>query len=256
LGDYPLTTQQPNNPITQQPNNPIKVFLWTAFTIGLFGSLHCIGMCGPIALSLPYQGVSRLAAAWNALTYNLGRVVTYAAIGTLFGLLGKGIFLAGYQSALSIAMGVLMLILAFFSTNLESRLAKVSFLQKPLSRLKTALGNLLRARSGTSFFGIGLLNGLLPCGLVYVAIVGAVSTGSVGKGAAYMGLFGLGTLPLMLATSLAGNWIGVRFRRIVRSVLPFMLILIAALLIFRGLNFDLPRGLELWEDSSNVPMCH
>ncbi|MBK7335403.1 MAG: sulfite exporter TauE/SafE family protein [Saprospirales bacterium] len=232
------------------------MFLWTAFTIGLLGSLHCIGMCGPIALSLPYGGAGRLAAAGNGLLYNLGRTFTYVLIGSLFGLLGKGIFLAGYQSALSISMGVLMLILAFFSTDLESRIARLSFLQKPLFRLKSALGNLIRAKSHTSFLGIGMLNGLLPCGLVYMAVVGAVSTGSVWKGAAYMGLFGLGTIPLMLFTSLAGNWIGVQVRRRIRAVLPFMLALIAVLLIFRGLNFDLPRGLELWEDTSNVPMCH
>ncbi|MBK6623099.1 MAG: sulfite exporter TauE/SafE family protein [Saprospirales bacterium] len=232
------------------------MFLWTAFTIGLLGSLHCIGMCGPIALSLPYGGAGRLAAAGNGLLYNLGRTFTYVLIGSLFGLLGKGIFLAGYQSALSISMGVLMLILAFFSTDLESRVARLSFLQKPLFRLKSALGNLIRAKSHTSFLGIGMLNGLLPCGLVYMAVVGAVSTGSVWKGAAYMGLFGLGTIPLMLFTSLAGNWIGVQVRRRIRAVLPFMLALIAVLLIFRGLNFDLPRGLELWEDAADVPMCH
>ena len=232
------------------------MFLWTAFTIGLLGSLHCIGMCGPIALSLPYGGAGRLAAAGNGLLYNLGRTFTYVLIGSLFGLLGKGIFLAGYQSALSISMGVLMLILAFFSTDLESRIARLSFLQKPLFRLKSALGNLIRAKFHTSFLGIGMLNGLLPCGLVYMAVVGAVSTGSVWKGAAYMGLFGLGTIPLMLFTSLAGNWIGVKVRRRIRAVLPFMLALIAVLLIFRGLNFDLPRGLELWEDAADVPMCH
>ena len=232
------------------------MLLWTAFTIGLLGSLHCVGMCGPIALSLPYQGAGRLAAAGNALLYNLGRTFTYMLIGSMFGLLGKGIFLAGYQSALSISMGVLMLVLAFFSTNLESKVARLPLLQKPLFRLKSALGNLIRAKSRSSFFSIGLLNGLLPCGLVYMAVVGAVSTGSVAKGAAYMGLFGLGTLPLMLLTSLAGNWIGAHLRRRIRAVLPFMLVLISALLIFRGLNFDLPRGLELWEDASKVPMCH
>lgn len=232
------------------------MFLWTAFTIGFLGSLHCVGMCGPIAMSLPYQGAGRAMAVVNALLYNLGRTITYMAIGSVFGLLGKGIFLAGYQSALSIAMGVLMLILAFFSTNLESKLARLPLLQKPLFRLKSALGRAIRSDKQSSFFTVGLLNGLLPCGLVYMAIVGAVSTGSVAKGAAYMGLFGLGTIPLLLLTALAGNWLGVRLRQRIRAVLPFMLVLIAALLIFRGLNFDLPRGLELWEDASNVPMCH
>jgi sulfite exporter TauE/SafE len=231
------------------------MFLWTAFTIGLLGSFHCVGMCGPIAMSLPY-GQNRWTAARHAVTYNLGRTVTYILIGSLFGLLGKGVFLAGYQSAFSIGLGVLLLIMALFSSNLESTFFRIPILQKGLFRLKEALGRLLKIRTNPSFFSIGLLNGLLPCGLVYMAVVGAVSTASVWKGAAYMGLFGLGTIPLMLTIALAGNWIGIKWRNRIRSVLPVILVAMAVLFIFRGLNFDMPRGLEFWEDAQQVPMCH
>ena len=230
--------------------------LWTAFTLGLLGSLHCIGMCGPIAMSLPMGGTSKWELALNGLIYNGGRILTYVLMGSIFGLLGKGVFLAGYQSALSIVLGVLLIILAFFAIQLESKLLHIPFLQKPLLWLKHKLAVLLRADQHPSFFMIGLLNGLLPCGLVYMAIVGAVATGEVFTGAAYMALFGLGTLPMMLSAIFLGSWMHGRFRTALRRVLPVMLVAMALLLIFRGLHFDLPRGLELWEDMNNVPMCH
>lgn len=229
---------------------------FTAFSIGLLGSLHCVGMCGPIAMALPYQRRIRWSAFGQALLYNSGRTLTYVLLGATFGLLGKGIFLAGYQSALSIGLGVLLLVLAFFAANLESRLIHLPFLQKPLLSLKTSLARLLRADTDPAFFRIGMLNGLLPCGLVYMAVVGAVATGSIGKGALYMAAFGLGTFPLMLSISMAGNWLGYRMRQRLKALLPVLLVAMAALLIFRGLNFDLPRGLYIWEDAQEVPLCH
>ena len=230
--------------------------LWTAFTIGLLGSLHCIGMCGPIAMALPMGGASKWQLALNGLIYNSGRILTYVLIGSIFGLLGKGIFLAGYQSALSITLGILLIVLAFFAIQLESHLVHIPFLQKPLQQLKQSLARLLKVDQRPSFFMIGLLNGLLPCGLVYMAIVGAVSTGDILQGAAFMALFGLGTLPMMLSAIFLGGWMHGRFRTTLRKVLPVMLVAMALLLIFRGMNFDLPRGLQLWENMNDVPMCH
>ena len=232
------------------------MYLWTAFTIGILGSLHCVGMCGPIAMALPYQGASRWSTARNALVYNFGRIATYMVLGSIFGLLGKGVFLAGYQSALSIGLGVLLLVVALFSINVEQRLLRLPLLRRGIQQLQASLGKLLRVQANPSFFSIGLLNGLLPCGLVYMAIVGAVSTGDVLRGLAYMGLFGLGTLPLMLAASLAGNWVSLSLRNRLRSLIPVFLFAIALLFIYRGLQFDLPRGILFWEDAQQVPMCH
>ncbi len=232
------------------------MLLWTAFLIGLLGSVHCVGMCGPIALALPYGKRNRALAVLNALKYNLGRAFTYMLLGLLFGFIGQGVFLAGYQSALSIVLGVMMLLLAFFSLDLEKYFVHSKLFSGPLTRLKMQLARLLKIDSSPSFFLIGLLNGLLPCGLVYMAVVGAVSTGNPLSAALYMGLFGLGTLPLMLTTSMAGHLLSLRFRRYLQKMLPALLVLMAVLFILRGLNFHLPADFYLWDAMHEVPMCH
>ena len=229
---------------------------WTAFTIGLVGSLHCIGMCGPIALALPYQGRLRWQAAGNVLLYNLGRVVTYSLLGGVIGLFGKGLFLAGFQRQASIGLGVALLLIAVFSINVESQLLRLPVMRRLNTWVQTKLRRLLGAGGAGALFGIGLLNGLLPCGLVYVAIVGAVTTGGVPHAMAYMGLFGLGTIPLMMGTALAGQFIKLSWRQRLRKLLPVFLIGFALLFIFRGLNFDVPIDLRFWQEMDEIPMCH
>ena len=229
--------------------------LWTAFTIGLLGSLHCVGMCGPIALSLPYQGSRRWHAAGNVLLYNLGRVATYCLLGLLIGLVGRGFFLAGFQSYVSIGLGALLLAIALFSINVESRLLRIPFMQCLNSWVKQQLSRLLRQRGPGRLFLIGLLNGLLPCGLVYMAIAGALAAGRIFDSALYMALFGIGTIPLMLATALAGQFIQLQWRVRLRKLIPVFLVAFAVLFILRGLNFDVPTGLQFWNDMQNAPMC-
>jgi uncharacterized protein len=229
--------------------------IWTAFTIGLLGSLHCVGMCGPIALSLPYQGKERWRSAANVLLYNFGRVVTYTLLGSVIGIAGRGFFLAGAQAYISIGLGVFLLIVALFSIDVESRLLRIPLMSRLNQWVKMQLGRLLRG-GRHRLFSIGLLNGLLPCGLVYVAVVGAVSTGVVWQSAAYMAAFGLGTLPLMLATALAGQFINMKWRIRLRKLLPVFLVAFALLFIFRGLNFDVPIEFRFWEDMQEAPMCH
>ncbi len=230
--------------------------LWTALTIGLVGSLHCVGMCGPIALALPYQGRERWRAASNVLLYNLGRVVTYSLLGAVIGLFGKGLFLAGFQRQVSIGLGIALLLIAVFSINVESRLLRLPAMQRLNAWVKGQLGRLLRHSGPGALFGIGLLNGLLPCGLVYVAVVGAVTTGGVPHAMAYMGLFGLGTIPLMLATAMAGQFINLQWRSRLRKLLPVFLVGFALLFLFRGFNFDVPIELRFWQEKDNIPMCH
>ena len=229
--------------------------LWTAFTIGLLGSLHCVGMCGPIALSLPYQGSRRIYAAGNALLYNLGRVAAYSLLGIIIGTVGRGFFLAGFQSYVSIGLGVLLLAIALFSINVESRLLQIPLMQGLNAWVKKQLGKLLRQRGPGKLFLTGLLNGLLPCGLVYMAIAGALAAGSIFGSALYMALFGMGTIPLMLATALAGQFIKLHWRARLRRLVPVFLAAFAVLFILRGLNFDVPAGLQFWNDMQNAPMC-
>ncbi|MDX1477919.1 MAG: sulfite exporter TauE/SafE family protein [Saprospiraceae bacterium] len=233
------------------------MLLWTAFTIGLLGSLHCVGMCGPIAMAMPYQGTTRWATGLNILRYHLGRILTYALLGGLIGLLGRGLFLAGLQQGFSIGAGVLLLIAAIFSFRATTnRVMSIPVVDRWLFTLKSALGRLLHRPSGSSLVMVGMLNGLLPCGLVYVAIVGAVSTGSPALGMGYMALFGLGTVPLLLVASVAGTIANINLRNRLRQLVPVFLVVFAVLLIMRGMQFDVPVGFSFWEATEQQPMCH
>ena len=230
--------------------------LWTAITMGLVGSLHCVGMCGPIALALPYSGSSRLGMVWSVLNYNFGRIVTYALLGLIIGLLGQGLVFAGLQSYFSLALGIIFLIAAIFSINLEGKLLQLEWLRTLNNWVKIKLSKVLGNGRPANLFYIGMLNGLLPCGLVYMAIAGAVTTGSLFNSSIYMALFGFGTLPLMLLTAISGQFISLSWRRQLRKLMPVLLAAFAILFIMRGLNFNVPIDFRLWSEMDNVPMCH
>lgn len=230
--------------------------IWTAFTIGFFGSLHCIGMCGPIALVLPFGQRSRWQMAFNALLYNLGRTVTYTALGIIIGLLGKGIFLAGLQKQLSIFTGISLLLVVLFSINLERKIVSIPFFNQLFFFLKSGLRSLLKKPSRASIFFTGLLNGLLPCGLVYLALVGALTMGNIESSAVYMLFFGLGTIPLMLGATLMGKYLDLRFRNQLKKLYPVFILGLAVWFIVRGLNFYVPANFDFWEAMQNIPMCH
>ena len=119
------------------------MYLWTAFIVGLVGSLHCVGMCGPIALALPKGGPSQLRFPTGRVLYNTGRVLTYTLMGFVWGLLGQGISLAGYQQGLSLALGVSLLLALLVSVNLESRFIAIPLIDRLMLRLRKALGKLV-----------------------------------------------------------------------------------------------------------------
>ncbi len=230
--------------------------LYTAFIMGLFGSLHCVGMCGPIALALPVQTESRVTMVLKLMLYNLGRTVTYVFLGVLIGLLGEGLFLAGMQKWLSIALGISLLVIVIFSINVENRLLKSPFWGRAFLSVKVLLGKLLKSKSAPALFRTGIINGFLPCGLVYMAVVGAVSMGDLMDSAFYMLLFGLGTLPLMLLTAVTGQLAGLKWRNGMKKLFPVFVTAVALLLIYRGIRFDLPEGFSFWEMMQQMPMCH
>jgi len=224
--------------------------------LGLVGSLHCVGMCGPIAMALPYQSSYRWQVAGKMMLYQSGRILTYTLLGTVLGLFGMGMLVAGIQTYVSVILGVLLVLVALFSWNMEAQLLRLPVMQRLNRWVKQQLGQLLRKSGARSLFLVGMLNGLLPCGLVYMAIIGALTTHNVAEGAVYMASFGLGTLPLMLATSVAGQFIGISWRNRVRKLAPAVLLVIAFLLIMRGLNFYVPSELRFLQDMSEIPMCH
>src|SRR5574343_646177 len=171
--------------------------LYTAIIFGLISSLHCIGMCGPIAMMLPVDHKNPSKKALQILIYHLGRLTSYGILGLAFGLLGRGFYMAGIQQQLSIAVGVGMIVIAIVP---EKVLAQYNF-SKPVYRLitkiKSSLGTQFKRKTPDAFFSIGLFNGLLPCGLVYAALFGAIAMQNVTLGIAYMILYGLGTIPMM-----------------------------------------------------------
>jgi len=210
--------------------------LWTAFLLGLVGSLHCAGMCGPLALALPVAGNSRGAFVLGRLAYNAGRVVTYACLGAIFGLVGQTAALAGLQRWLSLTAGILILIGLFAS----ARLGLAAPITRSVAALKSGLGALLRRRSLGALLLLGLLNGLLPCGLVYVACAGAAATGAIHRAIENMVAFGLGTVPLMLGMTLAGQAIRGAVRLKFQKLIPAAVGVVAVLLILRGLALGIP----------------
>lgn len=214
--------------------------LITPLTIGLIGSFHCIGMCGPIAVALPLKSHKPAAKVVGSLLYNLGRTLTYAVLGLLFGLLGQGIQLAGFQQWTSILLGIVMILSVLFPYFFKQRISLNNLFTGYAGRLISKLRQLFANHSFQSLFSIGLLNGLLPCGLVYVAIAGAINTNQLFSGALFMVLFGLGTIPMMLLLSLTGNMISGRLRTGMRRVVPYFIVLLGILFILRGLSLGIP----------------
>ena len=227
-----------------------------AMAMGMLGSFHCVGMCGPLALSLPLSSNSLWAKFSGAFLYNAGRIVTYAAFGTVFGFIGSSVALFGYQQWLSVMMGVAIIVLVVLPkriTALKSGNAVLAFFE----RLRAGLGKLFFKKSASSLFAIGLLNGLLPCGLVYMAAAGAVATGGIKSSVLFMVFFGLGTLPVMWSIAFFGNYIGITVRQKIRKAYPYMMTLMACLLILRGLGLGIPYvSPKMDMGNKTVQICH
>jgi len=211
-------------------------WLWTAGLLGIVGSVHCAGMCGPLALALPVPSGGTAGYVFGRLLYNGGRVMTYALLGLLFGWLGRTLSLVGFQQGLCLGLGLVLLA----GLILGHRLSTWIPVARGVSWLKRTIGAQLRARTLTALTILGLLNGLLPCGLVYVACAGAAATGGILSGALYMTVFGLGTVPMILAISLSGKLLHQTLRRGLTKAMPVAVGLVALLLIVRGLGLGIP----------------
>lgn len=229
------------------------MFILAALSLGFLGSFHCIGMCGPIALSIPIKRTSFFNVLSGSLVYNFGRIITYTLMGLLFGILGQGFVLAGWQNILSITLGTCILLLLLVP-NSKIFSTQKGWLFSLLSNLKSHIRRLFGIYSMKSLLLIGILNGLLPCGLVYLGIAGAMATGNAIKGSLFMAIFGLGTFPAMMAVSAARNYITIRFREKVRQMVPVLVGIMALFLILRGMNLGIPFISPSIE--TNNGMCH
>lgn len=197
-------------------------------------------MCGPIAIALPLNNQSWFARISGGLLYNTGRMITYAVLGAFFGLAGMGLALGGLQQWVSIILGAIM-ILAVLIPRMGAAGNKMRLFTDKISwLLKKPFVRLFRIRTYSSLFIIGLLNGFLPCGLVYIALAGALLMSRIFEGTFYMIAFGLGTIPMMLAISVAGNIISQKLRKKLIKAIPLFIILLGILFILRGLNLGIP----------------
>jgi uncharacterized protein len=210
-----------------------------ALSIGFLGSFHCIGMCGPIALALPLPKASNINFILGRILYNLGRIISYAIMGFIFGWLGQKISLWGFQQILTILLGAAIVFFIFLPAKAKDSLLSFSPIQKIISPLKSSIGKLFRQQSLSSFLLIGVLNGFLPCGFVYMGLAGAIAVANPITGMLVMSFFGLGTFPAMFAVSVFGKFINFSFRQRLRKLTPIFAILFALIFIFRGLNLGI-----------------
>lgn len=232
--------------------------LYTALIFGLISSFHCIGMCGPIALALPVGRFNTPQKVIRIMLYHLGRLTSYAMLGLFFGLLGKGLYLAGMQQRLSIAVGVLMILFVLIP---EKKLAQYNF-SKPvfglISKVKSNMGTQFKRKTPDALFTIGLLNGFLPCGMVYAALFGAVAMQNETLGVLYMILFGIGTIPMMSVVVYISGFLTIPVRNKIQKIIPVVVILLGCLFIMRGLGLDIPfispSGMSLFVQAD--PHCH
>jgi len=212
----------------------------TALLFGLLGSFHCIGMCGPIAFLLPVDRTSSTKKVFQISLYHLGRLMAYAIIGVFFGLLGKSFSIFGLQQQLSIVVGVLMVVFVFFSPLKNSKSKFLAPLYTLIGKVKSKLGKSLKSNSTDAFLTIGFLNGFLPCGLVYMAVFGAIASSTLWYSALYMVFFGIGTVPLMTGTIYLGNFLNDSFKKSIKKITPLIIVFIGCLFIIRGLGLGIP----------------
>lgn len=217
----------------------MNVMVPAAFVLGIAGSAHCLGMCGPIALAVPSPGPGRCSRAISTLVLNTGRLTTYGLLGAAIGAFGHGLRLAGLREGVSIIAGALLLLSVIAPAALQ-RWSPSGRLTASLGSLRVMFARNLRRTAPEALFLTGALNGLLPCGLVHASLLGAVTMGGPVQGALFMAFFGLGTWPALLALRMSGGLIGLRQRTGLRKASPVIVSVLAVLLILRGLGLGIP----------------
>lgn len=227
---------------------------YLALTMGAMSSFHCVGMCGPIALALPTQRGNKVRQFVSLTTYNLGRTITYATLGILLGSVGSSIAWIGYLRYLSVFSGVLMIAYVLWPSRLDIYFHPPKLWKRFVQKLKSRMGKMLLSPALMSRFALGILNGLLPCGLVYLALVSSVATGNPLSGGLFMLLFGIGTLPAMMAVGFFKQWFTNSLRTKMRFITPVFMAIAGLFLVMRGLLIEYP--LTQTNQASSITICH
>ncbi len=232
--------------------------LVSAFILGLLGSFHCVGMCGPIAFMLPVDRSNTVKKITQIAIYHFGRLLAYSIIGLIFGLIGKSLYIFGFQQQLTIIIGVLMILVVLIPQQTFNKYNFSRPVYRLISKVKSALGSAMKKKTMDTFLTIGFLNGFLPCGLVYMALFAAIAGGNALNGILYMAVFGLGTIPLMTTAIYFSQFLKGKARQRIQKAIPVFVILIGALFILRGLGLGIPylSPAPIYELVSNGVDCH
>ena len=212
---------------------------FVALAIGFFGSLHCFGMCGPIALVTPSPFPGTAGRMIGGLIYNSGRIITYIILGLIAGSIGRSIHIFNWQQGLSITLG-LVILLNLFLPRLFTSIGKGMIYLKFTNAVKNRLSKFLGKSSIPGIFSIGLINGLLPCGLVYLGLAGGIEIGSAIGGGVFMAMFGLGTLPMMTGLHLMGFNLKNSSKKRLNRFIPVFVFIMGILFLLRGLSLGIP----------------
>ncbi|TAL68351.1 MAG: sulfite exporter TauE/SafE family protein [Bacteroidetes bacterium] len=235
------------------------MFIITGFILGLITSLHCVGMCGPLALAVPRTGAGKLNLFVEGFLFNFGRVITYSIMGLILGGVGLAVTLAGYQEIISILIGSSILVIYLFALIFKKKLFQLNSSGKLYSKLQTLFRKYFQKRTKGALLLLGILNGLLPCGAVYIALAQSIIAGGMAESSLFMASFGLGTMPLLLSIFISRNIIPVSFRKKLTKLIPVAIVLVGALLIMRGMSLGIPYispVLQHSEQHSKTECCH
>lgn len=237
-------------------------YLLTAFILGITYSPHCAGMCGPIALAFPLQNNKAFFKFMAILFYSLGRITTYGLLGFIFGFFGKGIQLAGFQQIVSVILGIIIILITIFPGIYKGNNFVSGTISKFGNKISFSFAKIMGLDKQGTYFIIGLLNGLLPCGLVYLALAASLLSGNVLDGLLYMVFFGLGTVPVLALIILFKSSFQFFYQKKLKKIIPVISIIIGLLFIFRGLGLGIkyisPKDKALiinTKENTETPEC-
>lgn len=225
------------------------------FVLGMAGSMHCAGMCGPLVAALPTPEHRSASFIVGRIAYSVGRVSTYAILGAVVGLGGSVLSMAIHGMTVSVVSGVLMTMLASAQLLLHWNVPVPAQVHRLLQPMRNRLATLMQHHSVAAMAGVGMLNGLLPCGLVTAALVGATGTGSPLNAAGFMTAFGIGTVPMMTALAVGLPLATARWKNRFRTAAPIVALLLGVAITIRGLGLGIPMLSPASPKQQNAASC-
>jgi len=225
------------------------IFYFSAFLIGLAGSVHCVGMCGPLALAIPGASKDKgFTFFLRTIAYQISRISGYGVLGLIVGFFSQGMQITGIQPYFSLLSGIILLFLGFFGIIPEvNAFSKYPIIQHFQVKINQIIGTVMTNEHFSTPFVLGFLNAMLPCGMIYIAMGTGLSSGNMSEAALYLISFGLGTLPLMFMMSLSGQFLSLQMRRSWQKTIPIIFMISGIILIYKGMNIDLPVDYNFWE---------